>query len=79
MNQLELFAAPVAEVRTVPTVDSVRARLRSMLQSLRDAGTAQSPKTVARWKLIVPQMADWLPPQEADAVRVEFATLVGDV
>lgn len=78
MSQLELFAEPRREVRTVPTVESVRARLESILGSLRDGATAGSPKDRARLRLIVPQMADWLPPAEAEAVRTEFEALIGE-
>jgi hypothetical protein len=55
----------------------VRARLENVLAVLRSARTPPwSAKELARWKLLVPQMADWLPPAEGDAVRVEFAELV---
>src|ERR1017187_6760377 len=37
MSQLELFAQPDVAVSTVPTVDSVRARLESLLAVLRVA------------------------------------------
>jgi hypothetical protein len=75
MSQLELFAEPLVEVRTVPTVESVRARLESILKPLR-AGAVRSPKEIARLSLIVPQMTDWLPPEEASAFRAEFEAVV---
>jgi hypothetical protein len=80
MSQLELFAQPVSAVSTVPTVESVRARLEAVLAPLRSASELPwSAKETARWKLVVPQMADWLPPEERDAVRAEFEALILDL
>jgi len=77
MAQLELFAQPAAPVATAPTVESVRARLEAVLAPLRSGSEPSwSARDAARWKLVVPQMADWLPPQEREAVRAEFAALV---
>jgi hypothetical protein len=77
MGQLELFAQPALTVSTVPSVESVRARLEAILAPLRTASEPRwSAKETARWKLVVPQMADWLPPDERDAVRAEFARLI---
>ena len=77
MSQLELFAQPDVAVSAVPTIDSVRARLESLLATLRAASVLPwSGKETAKWKLVVPQMADWLPADEQRSVRVEFAALV---
>lgn len=77
MSQLMLFEELTAPVSTVPSVEAVRARLQSVLETLRSAPTLPwSAKEAARWKLVVPQMADWLPADEQEAVRAEFATLV---
>ena len=68
---------PTVVAATVPTVDAVRARLEAVLAQLRAAAEPPwSDKEAARWKLIVPQMADWLPPEEGESVRAEFAALI---
>ena len=55
----------------------MRARLEAVLAPLRSASEPPwSAKETARWKLVFPQMADWLPPEERDAVRAEFAALI---
>jgi hypothetical protein len=78
MSQLELFAEPHVAISTVPTVEAIRARLHGILGTLRSATEAPwSAKEMARWRLMVPQMADWLPIEERDAVRTEFANLIG--
>jgi hypothetical protein len=78
MAQLELFPQVSEAVSTTPTVESVRARIDAVLTQLR---TATHPpwtaRETARWKLIVPQMADWLPSEERDMVCLEFARLIG--
>jgi hypothetical protein len=75
MNQFDLFAEPVAEVSTVPTVESVRRRLEAILAPLRTDAGAVSPRDLARWRVVVPQMTNWLPADEAEVVRTEFAAL----
>lgn len=77
MSQLELFAQSSVAVSAVPTAESVRARLEAVLALLRVASELPwSPREAARWKVIVPQMVDWLPPEEQEAVRMEFAVHV---
>jgi hypothetical protein len=78
MTQLELFAdSPASAVSTVPTQGFVRARLDSILDPLRRASTLPwSARELAKFRVIVPQMANWLPPDERDAVRREFTSLV---
>jgi len=79
MTQLDLFAAsPTPSAGpTVPTMAFVRARLNAILNPLRAASTPiWSARELAKFKVIVPQMAGWLPPEERDAVRQEFAGLV---
>jgi len=77
MAQLELFAQPAAAVSTVPSQAFVRDRIQSVLNLLRSAQALPwSEKEAARLRLTVPQMADWLPAEERDAVRAEFAGLL---
>lgn len=78
MAQLDLFPKTEPVISTVPTEDEVRARLTTILDLLRAASEMPwSAREAARWKLIVPQMADWLPPEEREAICSEFAALVG--
>jgi len=77
MDQLELFEPPATVASSVvPTVESVRQRIEAVLDFLRLSASAVSPKEAARWRLVVPQMSDWLPPDERDAVRSEFSRLI---
>ncbi|MHB8528194.1 MAG: hypothetical protein ACYC8V_01620 [Caulobacteraceae bacterium] len=79
MAQLDLFpqAAPAAP-STVPTVESVRARIDGVMGALRSSDARPwSAKEAAMWKLVVPRMANWLPAEEREAVRAEFWALVG--
>ena len=78
MDQLELFEQPAAvSAPVVPTVESVRRRIEAVLAPLRAAGPVPwSAKETARWRLVIPQMADWLPAEERAAVRAEFARLI---
>jgi hypothetical protein len=78
MSQLELFTHVAPPVSTTPTVESVRVRIEAVLETLRKASVPPwTARETARWKLVLPQMADWLPPEEGDAARREFATLIG--
>lgn len=77
MAQLELFAEPDVTHSSIPTVESIRVRLDRVLTPLRSASEFPwTGKEAARWKLVVPQMAEWLPTEERDAVRAEFAALI---
>jgi hypothetical protein len=77
MTQMDLFAHPEAAPPTTPSVESVRARVATVLETLRDAATLPwTAREAARWKLVLPQMADWLPPEERDAARREFSGLM---
>lgn len=73
MSQLELFIQPVVAEPTTPSVDSIRARLEALLASLRHADTMPlTPRELAFWIVVTPQMSNWLPPQEKAAVCEEF-------
>ena len=77
MSQLELFADTIEPVSTKPTEESIRARLDSVLGLLRSVSELPwSPRETAKWKLIIPQMADWLPEGERESVRTQFETLL---
>ncbi len=72
MAQFELFTdAPPPS--TTPTANGVRARLEAILASLRAADKMPwTPAEARHWNVVVPQMANWLPPDERDAVRAAF-------
>jgi hypothetical protein len=73
MSQLELFSQPSVAVQAVPTVESVRERIEAVLGRLRGASVMPlSAKESARWAVVLPQMTDWLPPEEKAAVCAEF-------
>lgn len=73
MAQFELFTdAPPPS--TTPTADGVRDRLEAILASLRAADKMPwTPSEARHWSIVVPQMANWLPADERDAVRAAFA------
>lgn len=75
MSQLDLFPQSSEAASPVPSVDAVRARLEDMLARLRSA--ASDPPFTARelayWQVVAPQMANWLPPDEREAVCAEFS------
>lgn len=73
MSQLELFIQPVVAQPTTPSVESVRERLQNLLKSLRGADVMPlTPRELAYWTVVTPQMSNWLPPEEKAAVCAEF-------
>ena len=79
MSQLEMFAPPAQKRPEMPTADSVRPRLNAVLRQLRD-GTASgwSDAERRRWRVVFPQMCEWLPEDEREQKRTEFRTLAGE-
>lgn len=77
-DQLSLFGAgedrlqpPVR--RFVPDTELIRRRLQALLETARTASVMPWPERDARmWQTVFPQMADWLPDEEADQLRFEF-------
>src|ERR1700674_664718 len=64
--------APVQ--RYLPDPGKVRQRLRALLEKARSAETMPWPEREARvWQIVFPNMANWLPSDEADQLRSEFA------
>lgn len=77
MSQFELFTQPVVQPSTEPSVEAVRARLETLLKSLREAEVMPlSERKLAYWTTVVPQMSRWLPDDERAAVRAEFSTQI---
>ncbi len=73
MSQFELFESPVEQPSTVPSVDAVRSRLEALLNGLRAAEAMPlTDKQLRFWTTVVPQMSNWLPDDEREAVRREF-------
>lgn len=58
----------------VPDPATIRARLQSLLAKARAAEKMPWPKRDARmWQTVFPNMAKWLPPEEAEQLSFQFA------
>ena len=64
-----------APVRSyLPDPEKVRQRLRLLLDKARSAQRMPWPERQARmWQTVFPNMANWLPEDEAEQLRFEFA------
>ena len=59
---------------SVPVPERARARLNALLAQARAATAMPWPEREARmWQTVFPQMANWLPEEEAAQLRFEFA------
>lgn len=57
-----------------PDPDRVRRRLHAVLETARAAPETPWPEKKQRvWQIVFPNMAKWLPDEEADQLRFEFA------
>ena len=57
----------------VPDPAVIRRRLNALLEKARGAATMPWPERDARmWKTVFPNMANWLPEDEANQLRLEF-------
>jgi hypothetical protein len=75
MSQLDLFPQSTQAVSPIPSADVVRARFEDMLARLRSA-TSDLPfnaRELAYWRVVTPQMANWLPRAEREAICAEFS------
>lgn len=60
--------------RSLPDPEAVRRRLVSLLEKARSAKRMPWSERDARmWQTVFPNMAKWLPQDEADQLRFEFA------
>ena len=72
---MDLFPQASKVESPIPSVDSVRARFEAVLSALRAASTEVplTPRELAYWEIVTPQMANWLPVEEREAVCAEFS------
>jgi hypothetical protein len=77
-RQGDLFANEPARNDGVGVADpdDIRVRLHKMLAAARaaDATPPWNKRTTRLYQTIFPQMANWLPPAEAEQLRLEFRT-----
>lgn len=60
--------------RSLPDPETVRLRLQSLLEKVRSAEKMPWSERDARmWQTVFPNMAKWLPEDEAEQLRFEFA------
>ncbi|HEX3916263.1 MAG TPA: hypothetical protein VHW60_02915 [Caulobacteraceae bacterium] len=77
-DQPSLFGADEAAMqpavqRFVADTELVRRRLHALLETARLAAVMPWPERDARmWQTVFPQMADWLPDDEATQLRFDF-------
>ena len=58
----------------LPDPADIRRRLHALLDTARNAQRMPWPDKDAQvWQIVFPQMANWLPDEEADQLRFEFA------
>jgi len=59
---------------TTPDPEVVRLRLKSLLEKVRSAEKMPwSDRDARMWQTVFPNMAKWLPDEEANQLRFEFA------
>lgn len=75
LSQGELFGSLAREKREwVVNADTVRVKMLMLLETARSAEAMPWPPRKARvYETIFPQMANWLPEDEAEQLRFEFA------
>ena len=68
----KLDAEPSAS--RIPDPADIRRRLGGVLDKVRRADRMPwNPRDARMWQTVFPQMANWLPADEADQLRLEFA------
>jgi hypothetical protein len=73
-SQLDMFGAPPAQSYD-PDPGSVRAELTAILAKAKAAPAEPwDPREASLYRVIFPQMANWLPPKEAGRLRAAFET-----
>ena len=77
MSQLQLFRPERADPppRRPPDPAYIRKSLNRLLRLARDAQIMPwSESEAASWEKLFPELAAWLPPNEAEAMTAEFAS-----
>ncbi len=60
--------------RSIPDPEAIRLRLKTLLEKAKSAEKMPWSERDARmWQTVFPNMAKWLPEEEADQLRFEFA------
>jgi hypothetical protein len=60
--------------RSTPDPETVRIRLRALLEKARSSDKMPwSDRDARMWQTVFPNMANWLPEEEANQLRFEFA------
>lgn len=75
-QQAELFDAMPAQPRdnTLPDIDKTRAKLNRLLTMAKAADTMPWDERESRvWRIVFPNMANWMPEDERDRMRAEWA------
>ncbi len=71
-SQLDMFGAPPAQSYE-PDPESVRAELKDLLARARAAPFQHwDPREISFYRVVFPQMANWLPKDEAAQLCFEF-------
>ncbi len=75
MSQLSLFKPETKSTpRRPPDLNYIRRSLNRLLRILRDAQIMPWSEAEAQsWEKLVPQLAAYLPPEEAEPIKLEFA------
>lgn len=61
----------------MPTAETIRPRLDAVLDQLRDGRVADwTEAEQRRWRVVFPQMCEWLPEAEREPKRAEFRRLI---
>lgn len=78
-EQQSLFGArkdrlQAPQQKFTPDPETVRQRLNALLEQVRTAKTMPWPEREARmWQTVFPNMANWLPEEEAAQLRLQFS------
>ena len=73
-RQADLFGEAATPVDYRPKPEHIRMKMTALLSKARAAKTMPWDETQARyWQTVFPQMANWLPDEEARQLRLDFA------